>query len=116
MDKIEASAIEVNHHNEDRIKTAAKIGWGYLDARDAAAARELTLRSDLMGAQVSKLMASDTMAIETTDKLLAKYHPTTEWCCIFSGYPSIFSSDHWLKTLGYQPQYLFNREKIRNAK
>ena len=116
MDEIEAFAVEIHHHNAERAKTAAKIWGAYLDARDAAAALELTVRSDLMGAQVFKLMASDTMAIETTDKLVAKYHPTTELRADFPGCPSIFSSDHWLKTMGYQPQYLFDREKIRNAK
>ena len=113
---LEEFAIKFNHHDAELAKTAAKIGWGYLDARDAAAALELTVRSDLKGAQVFNLMAPDTMAIETTDKLLAKYHPTTELRGDFSGYQSIFSSDHWLEVMGYKPQHLFDREKIRNAK
>ncbi len=116
MDELEDFAIKFNHHDAELAKTAAKIGWGYLDARDAAAALELTVRSDLKGAQVFNLMAPDTMAIETTDKLLAKYHPTTELRGDFSGYQSIFSSDHWLEVMGYKPQHLFDREKIRNAK
>jgi hypothetical protein len=116
MDELEDFAIKFNHHDAELAKTAAKIGWAYLDARDAAAALELTVRSDLKGAQVFNLMAPDTMAIETTDKLLAKYHPTTELRGDFSGYQSIFSSDHWLEVMGYKPQHLFDREKIRNAK
>jgi len=41
---------------------------------------------------------------------------TTELRGDFSGYQSIFSSDHWLEVMGYKPQHLFDREKIRNAK
>ena len=92
----------------------ANVLW-YEEPFDAAAL-ELTVRSDLKGAQVFNLMAPDTMALETTDKLLAKYHPTTELRGDFSGYQSIFSSDHWLEVMGYKPQHLFDREKIRNAK
>jgi nucleoside-diphosphate-sugar epimerase len=97
---------------EPDVSTAAKILWGYLDSRDAAAALELTIRSDLRGAHLFNFAAPDTFMTVTTDKLLAKFHPTTVVKGDYSGYQAVVSSEHWLKTMGYVPKYLIDRASI----
>jgi nucleoside-diphosphate-sugar epimerase len=111
-EKTMAFAKSIKSGAEPDVLTAAKILWGYLDSRDAAAALELTIRSDLKGAHVFNFAAPDTFMTETTDKLFARYHPTTVLKSDFSGYQAAVSSDHWIKTMGYVPRYLIDRAGI----
>ena len=94
------------------VEVASKILWGYLDSRDAAAALELAIRSDLKGAHAFNFAAPDTFMTETTGSLLAKFHPATEIRGDYSGFQAVVSSDLWLKTMGYAPKYLIDRASI----
>jgi nucleoside-diphosphate-sugar epimerase len=91
---------------------AAKILWAYLDSRDAAAALEITIRSDLKGSRAYNFAAPDTMATRTTESLLAQYHPTSTLRGDFSAQQSPVSSTLWLKEMGYHPRYLIDRALI----
>lgn len=91
---------------------AAKILWAYLDSRDAAAALELTIRSDLKGARAYNFAAPDTMATRTTESLLSQFHPTTALRGDFSAHQSLVSSQLWLDEMGYHPRYLIDRSLI----
>jgi nucleoside-diphosphate-sugar epimerase len=51
--------------------------WAYLDARDAARAFALAIERSLPGCHVINVMAPDTIALEPTADLLARFHPTS---------------------------------------
>ena len=53
----------------------ARLGWAYLDLRDAARAVVLALTTDLHGAHVVGLSARDTLLGGATRELLAQYAP-----------------------------------------
>ena len=105
-------ARNINAGHPDLVQTDAKILWAYLDARDAAAALELTIRSDLKGAHIFNIAAPDTNHLTPTAELFAQFHPTTELRGDFSAHQSPVSSELWLKTMGYAPKHLINRDAI----
>jgi nucleoside-diphosphate-sugar epimerase len=105
-------ARKINAGDPDLVKTDAKILWAYLDARDAAAALELTIRSDLKGAHVFNIAQSDTNHLTPTAELFAQFHPTTELRGDFSGHQSPVSSELWIKTMGYVPKYFLDRSAL----
>lgn len=105
-------AQKINAGDPDLVQTDAKIMWAYLDSRDAAAALEIAIRSDLKGAHVFNIAAPDTNHLTPTAELFAKFHPTTELRADFSGHQSPVSSELWLKTFGYAPKYLMDRAQI----
>lgn len=90
----------------------AKLLWTYLDLRDAVAAIEVVLMSNLKGAHVYNFAAPDTLANETTQKLMQEFHPTTELREAFAGYEAPLSSALFIDTFGFAPQYLFDRKLI----
>lgn len=105
-------ARKVSAGDPELVKTDAKIMWAYLDSRDAAAALELAIRSDLKGAHVFNIAAPDTNHLTPTAELFAQFHPTTELRGDFSGHQSPVSSELWLKTMGYAPKYLLDRSAL----
>ncbi len=105
-------ARKINAGDPQLVQTDAKILWAYLDARDAAAALELTIRSDLKGAHVFNIAQEDTNHLTPTAELFAEFHPTTEIRGDFSGHQSPVSSELWIKTMGYKPQYYLDRSAI----
>jgi nucleoside-diphosphate-sugar epimerase len=60
----------------DPAETASQL-WAYLDARDAALAFALAIERDLPGCHVINVMAPDTISLELTADLLARFHPTS---------------------------------------
>lgn len=86
-----------------------KILWGYLDLRDATRAIEVVLTSETSGANVYNFCAPDTMVNEVTMKLMAEFHPSTELRGDFSANQALISSQKFIATFGYEPQYLLNR-------
>lgn len=87
----------------------AKILWTYLDLRDAVAALECVVASEFVGAGVFNFAAPDTMATDTTQSLMEKFHPGTELRGDFSGHQAPLSSQLFTQTFGYSPQYLIDR-------
>lgn len=105
-------ARKIHAGDPELVKTDAKIMWAYLDTRDAAAALELTIRSDLKGNHIFNIAQSDTNVKTPTAELFAKWHPTTELRGDFSGFQTPVSSDRWIKTMGYLPKYFINKDLI----
>ncbi|CAB4748121.1 unannotated protein [freshwater metagenome] len=90
----------------------AKILWTYLDLRDAVKAIEVVINSDIKGAHVYNFAAPDIMAKAPTMELMAKFHPKTEIRSPLPGHSAPLSSQAFVHTFGYAPQYLINRGEI----
>ena len=90
----------------------AKILWTYLDLRDAVKAIEVVINSDIKGASVYNFAAPDIMAKAPTMELMQKFHPKTEIRSPLPGHTAPLSSQSFVDTFGYAPQYLINRDDI----
>ena len=90
----------------------AKILWTYLDLRDAVKAIEIVLNSDIKGSHVFNFAAPDIMAKAPTAELMARFHPKTEIRSPLPGHMAPLSSQAFVDTFGYAPQYLINRDEI----
>jgi nucleoside-diphosphate-sugar epimerase len=64
--------------DEQWLADSAKILWGYVDVRDAAAACRLAIEADFGGFEPFNIVASDTQSTVPTEKLLRTYTPGTE--------------------------------------
>ena len=92
----------------------AKILWTHLDLRDAVKAIELAALNHpgLKGAHVFNFAAPDIISKEPVRDLLKRFHPTTEIRSELSDHQAPYSSELFIKTYGYQPQYLFDRSQL----
>ena len=90
----------------------AKILWTYLDLRDAVKAIEIVLQSNLKGSHVYNFAAPDIMAKAPTMELMQKFHPKTEIRSPLPGHSAPLSSQAFVDTFGYAPQFLINRGDI----
>ena len=90
----------------------AKILWTYLDLRDAVKAIGVVFNSDIKGAHVYNFAAPDIMAKAPTLELMKKFHPKTEIRGNLPGYSAPLSSQAFVDTFGFAPQYLINRDDI----
>ena len=90
----------------------AKILWTYLDLRDAVKAIEVVINSDIKCASVYNFAAPDIMAKALTMELMAKFHPKTEIRSPLPGHNAPLSSQAFVDTFGYAPQFLINRDDI----
>ena len=90
----------------------AKILWTYLDLRDAVKAIEVVINSNIKGSHVYNFAAPDIMAKAPTMELMAKFHPKTEIRSPLPGHTAPLSSQAFVDTFGYTPQYLINRGEI----
>ena len=90
----------------------AKILWTYLDLRDAVKAIEVVINSNTKGASVYNFAAPDIMAKASTMELMQKFHPKTEIRSPLPGHTAPLSSQAFVDTFGYAPQYLIDRDAI----
>ena len=90
----------------------AKILWTYLDLRDAVKAIEVVINSNIKGSHVYNFAAPDIMAKAPTMELMAKFHPKTEIRSPLPGHTAPLSSQAFVDTFEYTPQYLINRGEI----
>ena len=90
----------------------AKILWTYLDLRDAVKAIEVVINSDVKGASVYNFAAPDIMAKAPTMELMEKFHPKSEIRSPLPGHTAPLSSQAFIDTFGYAPQYLIDRDAI----
>ena len=90
----------------------AKILWTYLDLRDAVKAIEIVLQSNITGSHVYNFAAPDIMAKAPTMELMQKFHPQTEIRSPLPGHSAPLSSQAFVDTFGYGPQFLINRDDI----
>ena len=90
----------------------AKILWTYLDLRDAVKAIEVVMNSNIKGASVYNFAAPDIMAKAPTMELMQKFHPKTEIRSPLPGHTAPLSSQAFVHTFGFAPQYLIDRDAI----
>ena len=70
------------------------------------------INSNIKGAHVYNFAAPDIMAKAPTIELMAKFHPKTEIRSPLPGHTAPLSSQAFVDTFGYAPQYLINRGEI----
>jgi nucleoside-diphosphate-sugar epimerase len=80
--------------------------WGYVDARDAAAACRLALEADdLTGAQAFIVAAADTVMETPSAQLAHEVFPGVELSGLKSEHETLLSIDKARELLGFEPQY-----------
>jgi nucleoside-diphosphate-sugar epimerase len=79
--------------------------WGYVDARDAAAAVRLSLEADLSSAEVFNIGAADTIMDRPTAELMAAVFPETPIAPGMGEFDPVLSIAKARAMLGYEPQY-----------
>jgi nucleoside-diphosphate-sugar epimerase len=79
--------------------------WGYVDARDVAAAVRLAVEGDTTGAEVCIVAAADTTMRRDSAALLAEVFPDVPLRRPLSGRESLLAIDHARALLGYEPAH-----------
>jgi nucleoside-diphosphate-sugar epimerase len=79
--------------------------WGYVDARDVAAAARLGLEADVEGADVCIVAAADTVMTRPSADLMAEVFPTVPLRRAVSGRETLLSIDRARERLGYEPAH-----------
>lgn len=83
----------------------ARVFWGYVDIRDAAAACRLGVEADGLGFEAFVIAAADTLSETPTEELLARYAPEVERREPIPGIASAFSTAKARRLLGYEPRH-----------
>jgi nucleoside-diphosphate-sugar epimerase len=78
--------------------------WGYVDARDVAAAVALGISADV-GAEVVIVAAADTCMRRDSADLMAEVYPTVEMRGDVAGRQTLLSIDRARRILGYEPTH-----------
>jgi UDP-glucose 4-epimerase len=84
--------------------------WGYIDARDAAAAVRLALDADVTGASVYNIAAADTVLSRPSLDVLEEVFPGTPVRGDVSGTASLISTERARAVLGWQPVHSWRDE------
>ena len=79
--------------------------WGYVDARDVAAAVERSLEASVTGALVAIVAAADTCMRRPSAELMAEVYPTVELRQPLVGRETLLSIELARSTLGYAPAH-----------
>ena len=79
--------------------------WGYVDARDVAAAARLGLDAEVDGAEVCIVAASDTVMTRPSADLMAEVFPTVPLRRAVRGRETLLSIDRARRVLGYEPTH-----------
>lgn len=79
--------------------------WGYVDARDVAAAARLGLEAAIEGSQIAIVAAADTVMTRPSADLMAEVFPTVPLRRPVQGRDTLLSIDHARKLLGYEPAH-----------
>ncbi|MBI3748519.1 MAG: NAD(P)-dependent oxidoreductase [Chloroflexi bacterium] len=79
--------------------------WGYVDARDVAAAARLGLAAEIDGAEVCIVAAPDTVMTRPSADLMAEVFPTVPLRRAVQGRETLLSIDRARRVLGYEPAY-----------
>ncbi len=101
----EIAGIGPDGMTEEELVGNAKILWGYVDARDAAAACRLALEADFGGFEPFNVVAPDTQSHTPTEDLLRLYAPNTELKGKLPGTTSGYSTEKARRLLGWECQY-----------
>jgi len=79
--------------------------WGYVDARDVAAACRLALEADVAGAESFIVAAADTVMNRPSRELMAEVFPDVELRGEIEGFQTLLSIDKARRLLGYEPAH-----------
>jgi nucleoside-diphosphate-sugar epimerase len=79
--------------------------WGYIDARDAAAACRLSLEADVTGSQAFIIAAADTTMPAPSEELMREVYPGVELTREVPGRTTLLAIDRARKVLGFSPQH-----------
>jgi nucleoside-diphosphate-sugar epimerase len=77
--------------------------WGYVDARDVAAAARLALEADVDGAAIAIVAAADTVMQRPSAELMAEVYPDVPMRRAVEGRDTLLAIDHARRLLGYEP-------------
>jgi nucleoside-diphosphate-sugar epimerase len=77
--------------------------WGYVDARDVAAAARLGLEAAIEGAQICIVAAADTVMTRPSAELMAEVFPTVPLRREVKGRETLLAIGHARELLGYEP-------------
>lgn len=84
--------------------------WGYVDARDVAAACALGLTAKVEGHEVAIIAAADTCMTRDSASLMAEVYPQVPLTRELRGRETLLAIGHARDTLGYEPQYSWTDE------
>ncbi|NUS12458.1 MAG: NAD(P)-dependent oxidoreductase [Streptomyces sp.] len=84
--------------------------WGYVDARDVAAACRLSLTAPVTGAVSFVIAAADTIMDRPSADLLAEVFPGVELTRTIGTYETLLSIDRAREVLGYEPRHSWRDE------
>jgi len=79
--------------------------WGYVDARDVAAAVRNALEADTTGAEVCIVAAADTVMNRDSADLMAEVFPDVPLRRPVTGRETLLSIDHARELIGYRPEH-----------
>jgi nucleoside-diphosphate-sugar epimerase len=79
--------------------------WGYVDARDVAAAVRLALDAPIDGADICIVAAADTVMTRPSLELLAEVFPSVPLTRPVDGRETLLSIERARQRLGYEPAY-----------
>lgn len=79
--------------------------WGYIDARDAAAAVRLSLEAKITGAHVLVIANADTVMTRSNDALLADVFPGVQRKREFAANETLLSIEKARKLIGFEPKH-----------
>ncbi len=79
--------------------------WGYVDVRDLAAAVELSLKSELSGAETFNIAADDTLMQQSTRDLITEHFPQAEFSEHLAPFSALISSGKARDRLGFAPRH-----------
>lgn len=84
--------------------------WGYVDARDVAAACRLSLTAPVTGAQSFVIAAADTIMNRPSAELLAETFPEVRLTRPVETYETLLSIARAREVLGYEPRHSWRDE------
>lgn len=79
--------------------------WGYVDARDVAAACELGLEAAVSGHEVAIIAADDTCMTRDSADLMGEVFPNVPLTRDLRGRETLLAIDHAKEILGYEPRW-----------
>jgi nucleoside-diphosphate-sugar epimerase len=79
--------------------------WGYVDARDVAAAARLALDAPIEGAEIAIVAAAETVMTRPSAELMAEVFPNVPLRRPVEGRETLLAIDHARDLLGYQPAH-----------
>jgi nucleoside-diphosphate-sugar epimerase len=79
--------------------------WGYVDARDVAAAARSALDAPVSGSEIAIIAAADTVMTRPSADLMAEVFPDVPLRRPIDGRETLLAIDHARRLLGYEPAH-----------